>query len=95
MKSNERLLDLNEEIRDLNYRYNVLNDKWLDEKNKINSLQKLESEIEKNKINLSMLQRDGKLAEAGELAYSIIPSLENQIIALKNSKKDGLKNECC
>ena len=92
-KSNERLLDLNEEIRDLDYRYNVLNDKWLDEKNKINSLQKLESEIEKNKINLSMLQRDGKLAEAGELAYSIIPSLENQIIALKNSKKDGLKNE--
>ena len=92
-KSNERLLDLNEEIRDLDYRYNVLNDKWLDEKNKINSLQKLESEIEKNKINLSMLQRDGKLAEAGELAYSIIPSLENQIISLKNSKKDGLKNE--
>ena len=92
-KSNERLLDLNEEIRDLDSRYNILNDKWLDEKNKINSLQKLESEIEKNKINLSMLQRDGKLAEAGELAYSIIPSLENQIIALKNSKKDGLKNE--
>ena len=92
-KSNERLLDLNEEIRDLDSRYNILNDKWLDEKNKINSLQKLESEIEKNKINLSMLQRDGKLAEAGELAYSIIPSLENQIISLKNSKKDGLKNE--
>ena len=92
-KLNERLLDLNEEIRDLDSRYNILNDKWLDEKNKINSLQKLESEIEKNKINLSMLQRDGKLAEAGELAYSIIPSLENQIIALKNSKKDGLKNE--
>ena len=92
-KSNERLLDLNEEIRDLDSKYNILNDKWLDEKNKINSLQKLESEIEKNKINLSMLQRDGKLAEAGELAYSIIPSLENQIISLKNSKKDGLKNE--
>ena len=92
-KSNKRLVDLNREINDLDHRYNILNDKWLDEKNKINSLQKLESEIEKNKIELSMLQRDGKLAEAGELAYSTIPSLENKISALKNGKKDGLNNE--
>tara|TARA_A100001015_G_scaffold229618_1_gene259691 strand:- start:959 stop:3559 length:2601 start_codon:yes stop_codon:yes gene_type:complete len=92
-KSNERLNDLNKEISNLNRKHNLLNLKWLDEKNKIKSLQKLESDIEKNKIKLSMLQRDGKLAEAGELAYSIIPSLENKINNLKNTKKDRIKDE--
>ena len=88
LKSKERLHSLSEEINSLEEKFNKLNENWLSEKNKINQIQKLRSEIEENKNKLLILQRDGKLTEAGELAYSKIPYLEKSIKGLEVSKKN-------
>ena len=85
--SNERFLVLKNETKKLENQYQELDKQWKEEKNKINQIQKLKSNIEQEKNKLSILQRDGKLTEAGEIIYSIIPSLESQ---LKNFEK---KNE--
>ena len=82
-KSKDRQKLLNANIIENERKRNELTKTWLDEKNKINNIQKIKSEIDANKIKLSMLQRDGKLSEAGELAYGIIPSLEKKIIDLE------------
>ena len=52
--------------------------------------------IDENKIKLSMLQREGKLSEAGELAYSTIPLLEKKVQDLEsfdNKKNSQLLSE--
>ena len=82
-KSKDRQKLLNTHITENEKKRTELTKTWLDEKNKINNIQKIKSEIDANKIKLSMLQRDGKLSEAGELAYGIIPSLEKKVIDLE------------
>ncbi len=77
--SNERFLVLKNETKKLENQYQELDKQWKEEKNKINQIQKLKSNIEQEKNKLSILQRDGKLTEAGEIIYSIIPSLESQL----------------
>ena len=54
-------------------------------KNKINDIQKVKSDIENYKNKLSLLQRDGKLSEAGELAYGKIPMLEKQLDTMEKN----------
>ena len=94
LKFSERINILVKEISLLENEYKYLHKKWLDEKNQINEIQKLKSEIDENKIKLNMLQREGKLAEAGKLAYSIIPSLEGKMTKLdKSNKKLNLLTE--
>ena len=87
-KSKERLEKLSNEITILNKKFNTLNEKWISEKNKINDLQKLKAEIEENKNKLIKLQRDGKLTEAGELAYDKIPQLEKSIKNIEKNNND-------
>jgi len=84
-KSKDRQKLLNTQILENENKGKELTKVWLEEKNKINNIQKIKSEIDSNKIKLSMLQRNGKLSEAGELAYGIIPSLEKKIMDLENS----------
>ena len=84
-KSKDRQKLLNTQILENEKKSKELTKVWLEEKNKINNIQKIKSEIDSNKIKLSMLQRNGKLSEAGELAYGIIPSLEKKIMDLENS----------
>ena len=45
----------------------------------------MKSDIENYKSKLSLLQRDGKLSEAGELAYGKIPVLEKQLDAMEKN----------
>ncbi len=89
LKSKERLEKLSNEIKFLENKFNVLNEKWVSEKNKINEIQKLKLEVEENKNKLIILQRSGKLTEAGELAYGKIPQLEKSIEKLERKKKDS------
>ena len=62
-----------------------MNKQWEKEKNKINDIQKVKSDIENYKSKLSLLQRDGKLSEAGELAYGKIPVLEKQLDTMEKN----------
>ena len=86
-KSQERNEKLKKEIIKLEEEFKNLNERWSQEKNKVVNIQKLKSEIENHKTKLNMLQREGKLSEAGELAYSEIPEKEKKLSELE-SKRD-------
>ena len=95
-KSKERKSLLLKKINEFQSKSVNLNQKWLDEKEKINNLQSIKSQIDENKIKLSMLQREGKLSEAGELAYGTIPLLEKKAQDLEthdNEKNSQLLSE--
>ena len=85
-KSLDRSEDLKKQISKLESEYQKENNQWLDEKNKIIDMQKLKSEIDFEKNKLSILQREGKLSEAGELAYGKLPMLEKQLSDLEEQK---------
>ena len=84
-KSLERKKEIKILIEDLEKDFSNLNKQWEKEKNKINDIQKVKSDIENYKSKLSLLQRDGKLSEAGELAYGKIPVLEKQLDTMEKN----------
>ena len=86
-KSEERSEKLQTEILELENNFKKFNENWKNEKNIIIEIQKLKTEIEENKNKLNILQRNGKLSEAGELAYSKIPELEKNLRKLESNKK--------
>jgi ATP-dependent Clp protease ATP-binding subunit ClpB len=92
-KSVERSNDLNKIIKSLEKEYESLNQKWNKEKDKVTEIQKIKSEVELQKNKLSMLQRDGKLSEAGELAYGKIPELEKELTTLEESNENKILNK--
>ena len=51
-------------------------------------MQKLKSEIDLEKKKLSILQRDGKLSEAGELALWKTSNARKQLSDLEEQKKN-------
>ena len=67
-KSTERSKDLKKIISELENQYNKLNQKWNKEKEKIIEIQRLKSDVDLQRNKLNILQRDGKLSEAVELA---------------------------
>ncbi len=88
-KSIERSEDLRSLIKKLDNDFKKSNEKWLDEKKRIINIQKLKSDIESNKNKLAILQREGKLSQAGELAYSIMPQLEKELANLESKKEES------
>ena len=84
-KSLERKKEIKILIEDLEKDFSNLNKQWEKEKNKINDIQKVKSDIENYKSKLGLLQRDGKLSEAGELAYGKIPVLEKQLDTMEKN----------
>ncbi len=89
-KSTERSKDLKKIISELETRYNNLNQKWNKEKEKIIEIQKLKSDVDLQRNKLNILQRDGKLSEAGELAYGKIPELEKKLSYLEETKENTI-----
>ena len=88
-KSQSRSEDLVKQISKLESDYEEMNEEWLDEKKKIIEIQKLKTEIELEKNKLTILQREGKLSEAGELAYDLIPNLERKLLNLEETKSEN------
>lgn len=77
--SKERLQKIEEELKDLEGKSKVLTEQWQEEKQRINVAQKWSEELDKARSDLEKAQREGELARAGELAYSIIPELERKL----------------
>ena len=89
-KSIDRTNDLKEEIKKLEKEFEDFNNNWNREKNVINDIQKLKSTIEFSRNKLNILQREGELSKAGELAYSEIPELENKLKILESKKEQKI-----
>ena len=69
-----------------------LNQIWEKERAEIETVKKTKEELEKARVELDQVRRDGNFGRAGELQYAVIPKLLDQLPAEGNevsSTKDG------
>jgi ATP-dependent Clp protease ATP-binding subunit ClpB len=77
--SRERLKALEAELADLEERSRELTAAWEAGKEKLASAQRIKEELDHARSELEIVQREGNLARAGEIAYGIIPELEKKL----------------
>ena len=91
--SKERLESLRQEIAEVQEKLNVQKAGWLNQKNAIDRVQDLKGQLDQAKSEEERATRDGDLARASELRFSIIPGLEQQVRAgeaqIEASKAEG------
>ena len=91
--SKERLESLRQEIAEVQEKLNVQKAGWLNQKNAIDRVQGLKGQLDQAKSEEERATRDGDLARASELRFSIIPGLERQVRAgeaqIEASKAEG------
>jgi ATP-dependent Clp protease ATP-binding subunit ClpB len=84
--SKDRLVKLEKELTDLEEQSQALTHRWLGEKEKLNLEQKIMEQLEQARIDLEIAQRKGDLAKAGELAYGVVPDLEQKLTEAEASE---------
>ncbi|MBL8567436.1 MAG: ATP-dependent chaperone ClpB [Hyphomicrobiaceae bacterium] len=77
--SKDRLERLDKTIADLEEESRKLTARWESERDKLGAAQKLKEELDQRRNELERAQRKGDLARAGELAYGVIPDLQQRI----------------
>ena len=77
--SAERLEALRQEIAEVQEKRNVQKAGWLNQKNAIDHVQELKGKLDDAKSEEERATRDGDLARASELRFSVIPGLQQQI----------------
>jgi ATP-dependent Clp protease ATP-binding subunit ClpB len=77
--SQTRLEALEGDLADLQEKADVLTARWENEKQKLSGARDLKEKLDEARNELEQVRRKGDLARAGELAYGVIPQLEQQI----------------
>ena len=77
--SRDRLAKLETELSGLDEESATLTARWQREKEDLGSAQKLKEQLEQARGELDQAQRSGQYERAGELAYSIVPDLEQRL----------------
>jgi ATP-dependent Clp protease ATP-binding subunit ClpB len=85
--SKDRLVRLEKELADLEEQSNALTQRWMAEKEKLASANKIKEALDQARADLDKAQRTGDLAKAGELAYGRIPELERQLKAADEKER--------
>lgn len=83
--SQERLKNLEEELKELESKSADMTGTWQAEKQKLSQAQELKEKLEKARNDLLIAERLGDFSKAGELKYGLIPDLEKKL-------KDAEKN---
>src|SRR4030067_728123 len=78
--SAKRLEELNKELSELEEERNKLKMHWTLEKEKIQVIRKMKSEIESSKTLAEKYEREGNLGKVAELRYGKIANLEKQLL---------------
>ena len=97
--SAERLEALRQDIAETQERLNVAKAGWLNQKNAIDRVQELKSQLDEARGEEARATRDGDLARASELRFSVIPGLETQVregeeqLAAQKEDESALKEE--
>ncbi len=91
--SKDRLVKLTAELADLQEKSDALTQRWRAEKDKIGVAQKLKEDLEHARNALAQAQRKGDYAEAGRIAYGVIPELEKKLAATEESEEAALVDE--
>ena len=91
--SKERLDALRQEIAEVQEKLSVQKAGWLNQKNAIDHVQELKGKLDDAKSEEERATRDGDLARASELRFSVIPGLTQEIeaaeAALNEQKESG------
>ncbi|MEM7442085.1 MAG: ATP-dependent chaperone ClpB [Pseudomonadota bacterium] len=77
--SKDRLEKLEIELAELEQESAEMTAGWQAEKEKLNSSQRFKEQLEQARLELEQVQRSGDWTRAGELTYSVIPELEEQL----------------
>ena len=77
--SKERLGKLEGELKELEKQSADMTSNWQGEKAKLQSAQKIKEQIDEAYRNRDVAQREGNLTKAGEIVYSVIPKLQEQL----------------
>ncbi len=77
--SNKRLVALNEELVELEDRSGELTGQWEAEKNMLADTTKGKEELERARLGVEKAMREGRLEQASELQYDLIPKLEERV----------------
>ncbi len=91
--SKERLDALRQEIAEVQEKLNVQKAGWLNQKNAIDHVQELKSQLDDAKSEEERATRDGDLARASELRFSVIPGLTQQIESAEASLEEQKSGE--
>lgn len=91
--SKDRLGKLNKELEGLEKQSADLSSSWQAEKTQRVSVQKLKEQIEQAQHERDIAQRNGDLAKAGELVYSVIPKLTEQLNKAESEAQDSMVRE--
>lgn len=77
--STERREKLESTLKEHQQEAKILTEKWEKERAEIDAIKQTKEEIEKAKFELDQAQRENNFGRAGELRYSVIPSLEAKL----------------
>ncbi|MCH7796027.1 MAG: ATP-dependent chaperone ClpB, partial [Proteobacteria bacterium] len=91
--SKERLAKLDAEIAELDTRSLELNARWQAEKEVLAGAQKLKERLDQARGELEIAKREGRLERAGELAYGVIPEIEQTLEQAERAEQGGMLNE--
>ena len=91
--SKDRLGKLEKELKDLEKESADLTSRWQAEKSQLSSAQKLKEQLEEAQREAEIAQRGGNLTRAGELVYSVIPKLQEQIKKAEETTQGALLKE--
>ena len=91
--SKKRMQLIEDELLKLEREYNDLDEVWKAEKAQVQGSAQIKEAIDKLKIELVRLQRDGKLDKVAELQYGRLPQLEAQLKAAEQPNQGGQQNK--
>lgn len=87
--SKDRLETLEKELSGLMERSSEMTAQWQAERDKLAGARDLKEHLENARAELEIAKREGNLARAGELSYSIIPELEKKL-GKAETKDEGM-----
>jgi ATP-dependent Clp protease ATP-binding subunit ClpB len=77
--SKERREKLEATLKECQEEAAKLTEKWEKERSEIEAIKKTKEDLEKARVELEQTQRENNFGRAGELRYSVIPSLEAKL----------------
>ncbi|KAF4342417.1 heat shock 78 mitochondrial [Fusarium beomiforme] len=77
--SKERREKLENDLKKLNEEISELNSRWEKERAEIESVKKIQEDLDKAKFELEQAQREGNFGRASELRFGVIPNLEKKL----------------
>ena len=91
--SRDRLEKLQADLDDLEAKSGELTVQWESEKGEIQGVQDIKEQLDHARVELEQAQRAGQLERAGELAYGVIPDLEQKLESAASAGENRMLKE--